>query len=85
MKVELKLFASLKECLPASTNGMVEVNMQELASPQVLVEEFNIPLDKVHLLLVNGVYVDPAECGQVQLHENDVVAMWPPIAGGLGD
>ena len=36
----------------------------------------------VHLVLVNGVYVPPAERATRTLEEGDVLAIWPPIAGG---
>jgi len=36
----------------------------------------------VHLVLVNGHYVAPEVRATRQLVENDVLAIWPPIAGG---
>jgi molybdopterin converting factor small subunit len=36
----------------------------------------------VHLVLVNGVYVPPAERLSFTPKEGDVLAIWPPIAGG---
>jgi molybdopterin converting factor small subunit len=36
----------------------------------------------VHLVLVNGVYVAPAEHMSHVLKQDDVLAIWPPIAGG---
>jgi sulfur carrier protein ThiS len=36
----------------------------------------------VHLVLVNGEFVPPAERSGRMLAEGDVLAIWPPIAGG---
>jgi sulfur carrier protein ThiS len=36
----------------------------------------------VHLVLINGVYVPPDERATRRLAEGDVLAIWPPIAGG---
>ena len=36
----------------------------------------------VHLVLVNGVFVPPDERAGKCLDNGDVLAVWPPIAGG---
>jgi molybdopterin converting factor small subunit len=36
----------------------------------------------VHLVLINGHYVAPADRATRALVEGDVLAIWPPIAGG---
>ena len=36
----------------------------------------------VHLVLVNGVYVPPEQRAERVLKDGDVLAIWPPIAGG---
>jgi molybdopterin converting factor small subunit len=36
----------------------------------------------VHLVLVNGRYIDPDKRANQPLVEGDVLAIWPPIAGG---
>jgi len=36
----------------------------------------------VHIVLVNGVYVAPADRATRTLAEGDVLAIWPPVAGG---
>ena len=36
----------------------------------------------VHLVLVNGVYIYPEKRATHTLVEGDVLAIWPPIAGG---
>jgi sulfur carrier protein ThiS len=41
-----------------------------------------VPPKLCHLVLVNGVYVPPAERATRVLHDDDELAIWPPIAGG---
>ena len=41
-----------------------------------------MPPKLVHLVLVNGVYVPPEERATRTLVEGDVLAIWPPVAGG---
>jgi molybdopterin converting factor small subunit len=36
----------------------------------------------VHLVLVNGKYIAPEHRHSQTLEEGDVLAIWPPIAGG---
>jgi molybdopterin converting factor small subunit len=36
----------------------------------------------VHLVLVNGKYIEPSQRASYALKEGDVLAIWPPIAGG---
>ncbi|HVS27470.1 MAG TPA: MoaD/ThiS family protein [Burkholderiales bacterium] len=36
----------------------------------------------MHLVLVNGFYVYPTERTTRNLKDGDVLAIWPPIAGG---
>jgi sulfur carrier protein ThiS len=41
-----------------------------------------MPEKLVKLVLVNGVYVPPEERATRTLVEGDVLAIWPPVAGG---
>jgi sulfur-carrier protein len=41
-----------------------------------------MPPKLVHLVLVNGTYIYPEKRGTQVLAEGDVLAIWPPIAGG---
>jgi sulfur carrier protein ThiS len=41
-----------------------------------------MPEKLVHLVLVNGSYVAPEQRPSQTLKEGDVLAIWPPIAGG---
>ena len=83
MRIVLKLYASLAEQLPASAKGhSVQLEVQEGDTPNGILQRHAVPLERVHLLLQNGVYLKPAERNQAILREGDVLAAWPPIAGG---
>jgi molybdopterin converting factor small subunit len=46
------------------------------------VELHRLPEKLVHLVLVNGSYIAPEKRPTQTLLEGDVLAIWPPIAGG---
>ena len=84
MRVTLKLYATLTDYLPASARreNLVHLDADESASIASLIEPLGLPPRLVHLVLVNGVYVPPAERASRRFREGDVLAIWPPIAGG---
>jgi sulfur carrier protein ThiS len=84
MRITFKLYASLGEYLPADRRqgNQMSLELPEGATIAEVVEPFNLPMKLVHLVLVNGVFVPPAERGSRVLVEGDVLAIWPPIAGG---
>jgi sulfur-carrier protein len=84
MKVTLKLFASLTDWLPADAraSNRVELEFAEPPTVQQVIDRFALPAKSVHLVLINGSYVYPPDRATKLLAENDVLAIWPPIAGG---
>jgi sulfur-carrier protein len=84
MKITLKLFASLTDYLPADArrSNIVELDVSEGASILQIIEPFGLPMKLVHLVLVNGHYINPEDRATRTLAEGDVLAIWPPIAGG---
>lgn len=83
MRVTLKLYATLAEYLPAgTTNNTISIELPASASPHQALDSRGVPRARAHLLLVNGTYVPPGERDAGSLQEGDVVAAWPPVAGG---
>ena len=84
MKITLKLFASLTDYLPAAdrTGNITQLDVASDASILQIIEPFGMPPKLVHLVLVNGVYVYPEKRDSHVLVDGDVLAIWPPIAGG---
>ncbi len=84
MKITLKLFASLTDYLPLADrqSNITTLDVAPDASILQIIEPFGLPAKLVHLVLVNGTYVAPEKRGELTLQEGDVLAIWPPIAGG---
>jgi len=83
MKVTFKLYASLRDYLPAGTaNYILELDVPGGTTPADLAQRYQLPPKLVHLVLVNGHYIAPEHRASTALIEGDVLAIWPPIAGG---
>lgn len=83
MKITFKLFATLSDYLPPDRkHNTVALDVSPDATITDLIERHRLPPKLVHLVLVNGVYVAPADRPVRVLQEGDVVAIWPPVAGG---
>jgi sulfur carrier protein ThiS len=84
MRVTLKLYATLTDYLPpaARTDNRVDLDLDEGATIASAIAPFNLPPRLTHLVLVNGLFVPPGERASRALREGDVLAIWPPIAGG---
>lgn len=84
MRIVFKLYASLTQYLPPEvrTSNRLPLEVPEGSTVAAVVAPFNLPLELVHLVLVNGVFVPREERTTRELHDGDVLAIWPPIAGG---
>ncbi|HXZ95716.1 MAG TPA: MoaD/ThiS family protein [Burkholderiales bacterium] len=83
MKIKFKLFASLADYLPQpSKTNSVELEVAAASTIQSVIDQFQLPNKSVHLVLVNGLYVYPTARSTTILKDGDVLAIWPPIAGG---
>ncbi len=84
MKITFKLFATLTDYLPvqARYSNVVELDVEPQATISQIIEPFGMPPNLVHLVLVNGTYIAHDQRLTRTLVEGDVLAIWPPIAGG---
>jgi molybdopterin synthase sulfur carrier subunit len=84
MKITFKLFASLTDYLPveARYTNVIELDIAPDATISQIIEPFGMPPKLVHLVLINGKYIEPDKRLTQTLVEGDVLAIWPPIAGG---
>lgn len=79
MKVKVKLFASLAKYLPPdSKNRTTELNVQRGTTAGALLDQLSVPQPLTHLIMVNG----QAEKRDRVLQENDLLSVFPPVAGG---
>jgi len=84
MKITFKLYASLTDYLPpeARRGNRIELDVAPDATIAQIIEPYGMPIKLVHLVLVNGVYIAPEDRATRTFVEGDVLAIWPPIAGG---
>jgi len=84
MQITFKLYASLTDYLPADKRRSNEMSLDvpEGATFEQVTEPFQLPQKLVHLVLINGRYIAPADRATLPLQPGDVLAIWPPVAGG---
>jgi molybdopterin converting factor small subunit len=84
MQITFKLYAQLTQYLPPElrVGNRIELDVPVDASIASIIDLFQLPMKFVHLVLINGVYVPPAERATRALVAGDVLAIWPPVAGG---
>ncbi len=83
MKLFIELYASLMPLLPPGNQRFRrEIAMPDNSTVQQVIEQFKIPPEQAHIVLVNGKFV----CGDDRLShilsEEDTISIWPPVAGG---
>lgn len=83
MRITLKLYATLTDYLPPQRTGnKVEIELADGTSVQSALDGFGLPAKLTHLVLVDGNYVAPEDRSQRPLKDGEVLAVWPPVAGG---
>ena len=84
MHITFKLFATLTDYLPADArrSNLVSLDVADDATIAQIIAPFGMPDKLVHLVLVNGTFIPPEDRASKTLVEGDVLAIWPPIAGG---
>lgn len=83
MKVTLKLFATLAHFLPpGAEKNEISVEVSDDATVADVIHAHALPLERCHLVLVDGVYIEPSARSTFVLQEGQALAIWPPVAGG---
>lgn len=83
MKITVKLYASLARHLPPdAVHNAVEIDIADQASVYEVIDRFQVPRAAAHLVLVNGRYIEPEHRDEALFEPGDVLAVWPPVAGG---
>lgn len=84
MHITFKLYASLTQHLPADArrHNQIPLEIPDGTPIAKIIEPFGMPENLVHLVLVNGVYVPHDQRLSLVPQDGDVLAIWPPIAGG---
>ena len=83
VNIEFKLFADLMRYLPTHAKRQsVSVEMPEGATIHDLMDRFQVPKEQAHLVICNGRFIPPSQRETYQLQDQDIIALWPPVAGG---
>ncbi|MCP5300845.1 MAG: MoaD/ThiS family protein [Chromatiaceae bacterium] len=83
MRIRLELYASLMGYLPAGSDRHASTcDLPDGSTAHVLLDRYGVPRDKAHLVLRNGVYLHQEQRDAQPLADGDVIAVWPPVAGG---
>jgi molybdopterin converting factor small subunit len=79
MKITVKLFANLRELLPeGGEGGSASMEVDEGTTVGRVLDGLQVPGDMKLLILVNSAHADRDRA----LEPSDVLAVFPPIAGG---
>ena len=84
MKITLKLFASLAVHLPAEARSSHKVDLDVDPGTTVLdaIRRQGVPEALCAIVLIDGVWVARPDRATRAMSESQVLAVWPPIAGG---
>jgi molybdopterin converting factor small subunit len=83
MKITLKLYATLSDLLPkGAVQNAAQVELPDDITLNGIIDRYQVPRELAHLVLINGVFACEADRDATTLKEGDVLAIWPPVAGG---
>jgi molybdopterin synthase sulfur carrier subunit len=78
VKIELRLYASLRVYMPETNSTTVIVDIGQGTRIRELLEQFKVPANSVKIIFLNGVHAK----GDEILKDGDRIGVFPPIAGG---
>jgi len=83
MTITFKLYAGLSEHLPDhARRNSAKIDLLPNETVEQLIDRQQVPRKDVHLVLVNGAYLDERQRSTHVLNTGDTLAIWPPVAGG---
>ena len=79
MKIELRLFAYLRDLLPLESRGLKKMEVKDDFTIDNLMDEIGIVEKEIMIVMINGIRrLDYDE----SMKEGDRVAIFPPVGGG---
>ena len=84
MHVHVRLFASLRDRLPAPDRGRADLDLAEGATLADLIAQLEIPDKLAQMVLIDGRQA-PRQKGERAvrtLREGETVSIFPPVSGG---
>ena len=83
MDITLKLYATLTPFLPeGAKKNQVPLELPTGTSVMDVLNRYQIPKEKCHLILINGNHTPLDQADLKLLTQGDTLAIWPPVAGG---
>ncbi len=84
MRVEVRLFANLREKFPRSQRGRAPIDLPDASTVWDLIDLLEIPARQAQMVLVYGERaIRPDDPGGVpELCDGDTVCVFPRLAGG---
>jgi sulfur carrier protein ThiS len=84
IRVTLKLYASLTQYLPEAfrRDHAMSMEVDAEATIEQIIAPLGMPPALVRLVLLDGVFVPPSQRASTRFADGDVLAIWPPVAGG---
>ena len=80
MKITLKLYALFSQYLPANANQhAIELDIPENTTVFEIIKQFKVPKEKVHLVMLNGIYISQEERETHAFNDGDTIAVWPKV------
>jgi len=64
-----------------AVKNSIKLDVADNTTPNQLIDYYAVPQAEVHLVLINGIYVD-ASGRDNPMNPDDTLAIWPPVAGG---
>ena len=81
--ITVKLFASLAKTAAENIGG--EIKQYPFVPGDTvnsLIKRANLSHKNLHLVILNGTYVNKEDRPVKRLSDGDVLALWPPVVGG---
>ena len=84
MRIQVRLFANLRDRFPSDDRGRGEIELDEHATLADLIERLEIPDPLAQMVLVDGLQVSKSreERAKRILENGQTVSIFPPVAGG---
>ena len=82
MKIALRLYATLRDYLPAGHDTGVTLDLPEGATIPEALAVLGVPLSLAHIIMIGGRHVLRPDVASRQLKDGDELAVFPAIGGG---
>lgn len=78
MKIEVRLYATLRCCAPDHPDGRQLLDLPEGTTVGEAADQLGVARSDIHLVMVNGIGAD-LDC---RLMAGDRLGLFPPVGGG---